>query len=159
MSASGCWRRFRRCRASVKTRRSALSAFALRWQLAVRLDLPSHAPYRNFVCGVELERLKKVRRFATAEPRRQSVWSETDKILLGSCRANYHVVDATIRQYLTRSRNWRQHQLQHRDVTVVVAVVWGCKNGVIGVDKYSRTEIDRCHHTSPRKPCHGSDIG
>jgi hypothetical protein len=34
------------------------------------LDLSSHAPYRNFVWGAEVELLKEVRRFTTAEPRR-----------------------------------------------------------------------------------------
>src|ERR1700681_278938 len=127
--------------------------------LTVRPDLPSHPPYGNLVCGVEVERLKEVRRFAAAKPRRQSVRSEIDKILLRSCRAGYHVVDPAIPQYLTRSRSWRQHQLEHRDNTVVVAMVWCCKNGVIGVDKNHRSEIDRRHHTSFRQPCHGSDIG
>jgi hypothetical protein len=37
---------------------------------AVRPDLPSHAPHGNLVCGVEVERLKEVRRFAAAKPRR-----------------------------------------------------------------------------------------
>jgi hypothetical protein len=36
----------------------------------VQFDLLPHAPYRNFVCGIEVEPLKEVRRFATAEPRR-----------------------------------------------------------------------------------------
>ena len=62
-----------------------------------RRDSSSYAPYGNLVGGIDGERLQKVRRFATAEPRLQSFWSELDDIRIGSCRAGYHVVDATIR--------------------------------------------------------------
>ena len=65
--------------------------------LTVPFDLSSYAPYGNLMRGVKVEWLKEVGRLATAEPRRQSVRSELDKILLRICRANYDVVDATVR--------------------------------------------------------------
>src|SRR6516225_11217597 len=109
--------------------------------------------------GVEVKWLKEIEPFTTAEPRRQSVRSESDKILVGICRANDDVVDTTIGQYLTRSQYWRQHEREHREVAIVIAMVGRCKNGVIGLGKNRRPKIDRCHHTSPWKSCHGSDIG
>jgi hypothetical protein len=48
----------------------SIACGALRRCIKVRLDLLSHAPYRDFVRGVEVERLEKVGRFAAAEARR-----------------------------------------------------------------------------------------